>query len=107
MSEGSVIDVKISVSDCSFNRSAAVQNPKLHLSPRSGRIESLPGLGSNPDFAALEYFFLPNRHCFLDLFDGKAAGSKRGVAMRRRHGNDNAGFADLYRAQSMDNRHPA
>jgi hypothetical protein len=45
--------------------------------------ERLAGLRADPNFAAFEHFFFPDRHGLFDFFNGEAASRECCVAVRR------------------------
>ena len=45
--------------------------------------ERLAGLRADPNFAAFEHFFFPDRHGLFDFFNGEAASRECRVAVRR------------------------
>jgi len=63
------------------------------LTARAGRVqkraglfecgERLAGLRADPNFAAFEHFFFPDRHGLFDFFNGEAASRECRVAVRR------------------------
>ena len=59
---------------------------------------------SDPDVAALEELLLPDGDDLLDAVHTEVAGLERFLAMRRRYGDHQAGFADLHPAQPVRDR---
>ena len=69
------------------HRNSSVGNSRAgRVQKRAGLFECgerLAGLRADPNFAAFEHFFFPDRHGLFDFFNGEAASRECRVAVRR------------------------